>query len=268
MCDRPGASGPVFECCGRCKRQKHFCQCSSKCILSCCLSCTFCNKCQKAVRCKTSVRNKERSKICEKYFYCRSLCLCPKCVKCPQCCTCSASGRSPAKLLAEMVPPGRKSKGRVDLKGRLHSSIQTQTSSSKRSVDSQWVCKPRQEPLPEGSFACTDSQNGSRECEGSNLSSLFQQAIHSSKTKSEMGPILDFNALNRFLSVKAFKMETPETIRISLQQRDAYLHIPIHNRSWKFLRFHFQNQTISSSLFPLASQQLLWSSLAWSRGSS
>ena len=40
---------PVFECCGWCKRQKHFCQCSSKCILSCCLSCTFCNKCQKAV---------------------------------------------------------------------------------------------------------------------------------------------------------------------------------------------------------------------------
>ena len=87
-----------------------------------------------------------------------------------------------------MVPLGRKSKGSVDLKGWLHSPIQTQTSSAKRSVDSQWVCKPHQEPLPEGSFACTDSQKGSREGKGANLSSLFEQAIHSSKTKSEMAP--------------------------------------------------------------------------------
>ena len=32
LCDRPSAGGPVFECCGSCKRQKHFCQCSSTCI--------------------------------------------------------------------------------------------------------------------------------------------------------------------------------------------------------------------------------------------
>ena len=87
-----------------------------------------------------------------------------------------------------MVSVGRKSKGSVDLKGRLHSTIQNQTSSNKGSVDSQWVCKPHQEPLPEGSFACTNSQKGSRESQGSNLSSLFQQTIHSSKTKSEMAP--------------------------------------------------------------------------------
>ena len=46
------------------------------------------------------------------------------------------------------------------------------------------------------------------------------------------------------------KMETPETIRISLQQgewvtsldfSDAYFHIPVHTGSRKYLRFHFQN---------------------------
>ena len=54
----------------------------------------------------------------------------------------------------------------------------------------------------------------------------------------------------KFLSVKTFKMETPETIRISLQQgewvtsldfSDAYFHIPVHTGSRKYLRFHFQN---------------------------
>ena len=62
--------------------------------------------------------------------------------------------------------------------------------------------------------------------------------------------VLDLSALNKFLSVKTFKMETPETIQISLQQgewvssldfSDAYFHIPIHTGSRKYLRFHFQN---------------------------
>ena len=53
-------------------------------------------------------------------------------------------------------------------------------------------------------------------------------------------PVLDLSALNKFLSVKTFKMETPETIRISLQPgewvtsldfSDAYFHIPIHTGS-------------------------------------
>ena len=54
-------------------------------------------------------------------------------------------------------------------------------------------------------------------------------------------------------------METPETIRLSLQQgewvtsidfSDAYFHIPVHNRSRKFLRFHFQNQTYQFRALP------------------
>ena len=70
------------------------------------------------------------------------------------------------------------------------------------------------------------------------------------KPNQEWHPVLDLSALNKFLSVKTFKMETPETIRISLQQgewvaslgfNNAYFHIPIHTGSWKYLRFHFQN---------------------------
>ena len=130
----------------------------------------------------------------------------------PQYCTCSAGGKSSAKLMADMVPPGRKSKGSVDLERRLHSPIQTQTTSGERSIDSQWVYKSAQEPLPEGSFARTDPQEGSREGKGSNLSNPFQQVIHSTKTKSEMASNLGSPCPKQILSVKTFKMETPEII--------------------------------------------------------
>ena len=71
--------------------------------------------------------------------------------------------------------------------------------------------------------------------------------------------ILDLSTLNQFLCVKTFKMETPETIRTSLQQEewvtsldfsDAYFHIPIHFTSRKFLRFHFQNQSYQFRALP------------------
>ena len=70
------------------------------------------------------------------------------------------------------------------------------------------------------------------------------------KPNQKWRPVLDLSALNKFLSVKTFKMQTPETIRISLQQgewvssldfSDACFDIPIHTGSQKYLRFHFQN---------------------------
>ena len=133
-----------------------------------------------------SKAKREINKYCERCFYCRSLYFCPKCSQCPQCCTCPAGGRSSPKLLAYMVPPRRKSEGCVHIERRLHSSVQTQTSTGERPIDNQWVCKPPQEPLPEGGFACIDPQKGSREDKGSNLSSLLQQVIHCPQTKPEI----------------------------------------------------------------------------------
>ena len=59
-------------------------------------------------------------------------------------------------------------------------------------------------------------------------------------------PVIDLSVLNNFLEIPSFKMETPESIRKSLQQgewvtsldfSDAYLHIPVHPADRKFLRF-------------------------------
>ena len=54
-------------------------------------------------------------------------------------------------------------------------------------------------------------------------------------------------------------METPETIRTSLQQgewvtsvdfKDAYFHIPIQEQSRKYLRFHVQGRTYQFKALP------------------
>ena len=56
-----------------------------------------------------------------------------------------------------------------------------------------------------------------------------------------------------------FKMETPETIRTSLQKgewvtsidfKDAYFHIPIQKQSRKYLRFHVQGKTYQFKALP------------------
>ena len=63
--------------------------------------------------------------------------------------------------------------------------------------------------------------------------------------------VIDLNRLNTFLLVERFKMETSESIRASLipgewvwsiDLSDAYLHIPIHPNSRKYLRFLPQSQ--------------------------
>ena len=88
---------------------------------------------------------------------------------------------------------------------------------------------------------------------------FFNRLFIVPKPNQKWRQILDLSALNQFLSVKTFKMETPEAIQISLQQgewvtsldfSDAYFHIPVHTRSRKFLRFHFQNQSYKFRALP------------------
>ena len=85
-------------------------------------------------------------------------------------------------------------------------------------------------------------------------------------------PVIDLSALNKFLAIPIFKMETLESIRASLRKgewvtsidlTDAYLHVPIHTQSQKYLRFHFQGVTyqFTSLPFGLATAPLIFTSL-------
>ena len=70
---------------------------------------------------------------------------------------------------------------------------------------------------------------------------------------------MDLSTLNTFLNTESFKMETPETIRTSLQAgewvtsidfKDAYFHIPIHSQSRKYMRFHLQGRSYQFKALP------------------
>ena len=72
-------------------------------------------------------------------------------------------------------------------------------------------------------------------------------------------PVVDLSRPNTFLHVEKFKMETPESIRTSLipgqlvsliDLSDAYLQIPIHPNSRKYLRFCHRSQVFQFTFLP------------------
>ena len=232
----------------------------NQCKLLCCRSCTFCNKICKAAakeRLKSSIKE-SRNKVCELCFFCRSVCFCPICSQCPQY-SCSLSRRLPTALLADLGPPGCKSESGINFEGGLCPPIQTQTPSNTIPPDSQWLCTtPEKISLREAIQTLLHKKAIEMVMVRASLA-FFNRLFIVPKPNKKWRPISDLSALNKCLSVKTFKMETPETIRISLQQgewvisldfSDAYFHIPIHTGSRKCLRFHFQNQSYQFRALP------------------
>ena len=80
-------------------------------------------------------------------------------------------------------------------------------------------------------------------------------------------PIIDLSSLNQYLEIPAFRMETPESIRLATQKndwatsidlKDAYLHIPIHPGTRKFLRFAYQNKIWQFKNLPFGLSPAPW----------
>ena len=101
-------------------------------------------------------------------------------------------------------------------------------------------------PVSAGEQKC--SRTGGK----SKLPGVLQWLFLVPKPNNWWRPILDLSTLNTFLNTESFKMETPETIRISLQTgewvtsidfKDAYFHIPIHSQSREYMRFHIQGRS-------------------------
>ena len=79
------------------------------------------------------------------------------------------------------------------------------------------------------------------------------------KPNNRWRPISDLSTLNQFLKTESSKMETPETIRTSLQIgewvtsvdfKGAYFHIPIQSQSRKYMRFQIQNKAYQFKALP------------------
>ena len=71
--------------------------------------------------------------------------------------------------------------------------------------------------------------------------------------------ILDLSLLNHYIEKQAFKMETVKSVRqamrlndwaVSIDLTDAYLHVPIHHQSRKYLRFVHEDHVYHFSALP------------------
>ena len=190
---------------------------------------------------------------------CHSIVLCSTCNKCQKCCTKSACRGKTSELLANLAGSGSRSKSSSDPKRGLHPSLSDPAKAHKVTQGYQLLCQSPQEQLPFGGITSAHSQKCCRTSKKPNFSGVFNRLFLVPKPNNKWRPILDLSKLNLFLKAEKFKMETPETIRTSLQQgewvtsidfKDAYFHIPIQEQSIKYLRFHVQGQTYQFKALP------------------
>ena len=197
-------------------------------------------------------------KICAKCFMCHSITLCQNCNKCLECCTKSTCRGKTSKLLASLAGPGRQPHSGSNPERGLHSPVPDPPQTSKIPNCRELLCKSPQEQLPDALHQLTD-KNAVEIVQNQKSLGFFNRLFLVPKPNNKWRPILDLSNLNLFLKVEKFKMETPETIRSSLQQgewvtsvdfQDAYFHIPIQEQSRKYLRFHVQGQTYQFKALP------------------
>jgi ribonuclease HI len=79
------------------------------------------------------------------------------------------------------------------------------------------------------------------------------------KDSDEMRPVINLKGLNKFVKCPTFKMHSPSSIvrmirkgnwLASIDLKDAYFHVPMHPRHYKFLRFAFQDKIYQFKVLP------------------
>ena len=105
----------------------------------------------------------------------------------------------------------------------------------------------------------SSQQTGSGKGTESGNSRLLFPDIPCAKKERKVSLILDLSLLNRYIEKQAFKMETVKSVRqamrlndwaVSIDLTDAYLHVPIHRQSRKYLRFVHEDQVYHFSALP------------------
>ena len=87
------------------------------------------------------------------------------------------------------------------------------------------------------------------------------------KKNGKLSPMIDLSTLNLYIRSQPFKMETTKSVgqsilvndwAVSIDMTDAYLHVPIHPQSRKYLRFIFCNQVFQFRALPFGMSLSLW----------
>ena len=87
------------------------------------------------------------------------------------------------------------------------------------------------------------------------------------KKNGKLRPVIDLSLLNHYIHKQHFKMETVKLVRqsiiyndwvVSIDLTDAYLHVPIHPISRKYLRFVYDHQVFQFTALPFGMSISLW----------
>ena len=156
------------------------------CILhNCCDDCGFCKRVFKRAA-ATRKTHSDFNKPCERCFYCKSIHICPTCIRCSKCCAKSTCRGQTSTILGSLAGPKCIPQSGRNTKGGIHPSLQSSTTTDKRSDHSEWLCICPQARLPDGGIACTLGQKCSRKGQSEKLSSLFQQTVSSAETQPQV----------------------------------------------------------------------------------
>ena len=87
------------------------------------------------------------------------------------------------------------------------------------------------------------------------------------KKNGKLLPVIDLSLLNQYINKQHFKMETVKSVRqsimandwaVSIDLMDAYLHVPIHPRSRKYLWFVDEHQVFQFMALPFGMSLSPW----------
>ena len=230
-----------------------------ECRLSCC-KCSYCHRVATKERRKSHLlSNVHRNKICEKCFLCRSLEFCKSCQQCPHAVIDPPVGARLHRCWEKWEALGSSPKVVTTLREGYTLPFRFRPHLTRSpTVISNYHNSAKQSFLIEALYQLIN-KNAVEPVQNQNSLGFYNWLFLVPKPKNRWRPVLDLSTLNTFLNTESFKMETPETIRTSLQAgewvtsidfKDAYFHIPIHNQSRKYMRFHLQGRSYQFKALP------------------
>ncbi len=174
--------------------------------------------------------------------------------------------RPPVPFLEDLAAPGRKLLGRHRSEKRFQVPVSqlscTFPSSSSFPSSMQHVAT-----ICSGKGAASSGREAlSRTCPPK-FSGILQSDLCGAQVFRRLAPVIDLSALNRFLLVPSFSMETAESIRASippdswvasLDLKDAYFQIPVHPLMRKYLRFAYQGRVWQFCSLPFSLSPAPW----------
>ena len=229
-------------------------------MLSCCKSCSYCSFTRASTKERSKTRSlSEQNKTCQRCMLCKSMPFSPSVPNVPNAVSVQNVGGRLQSFWQVWQNMGSNPRVVSILKEGYTLPFKQRTLSTRfHLVQSGYSSPTKNMYLKEALISLMHKLVVEKVVVKSSLA-FYNRLFLVPKPNRKWRPILNLSRLNLFLNTGTFKMETPETIRLSLKTgewvtsldfSDAYFHIPIAQRSRKYLRFFLFNQTFQFTALP------------------